>query len=163
MILEPVPSSFIVERTQPTLSELRWALENGVIGAQTVVDVAGAVVAREDAPSNLTVQLASVSHAELPEVSERLAEVPLPSDDAETKRKWTWVLLSWAYERHRDDEHVADVLGELYADLGYPEEMVPFGPYAPAYQGKRDPADVRRDILHEWRKYLEHGAERFAA
>jgi hypothetical protein len=60
MILEPLPSSFIVERTQPTLSELRWALENGVIGAQTVVDVASAAVEREEAPSDLTVQLAGV-------------------------------------------------------------------------------------------------------
>ena len=90
-----------------------------------------------------------------------LAGVSMPERAADVRRKWSWILLSWAYERHRDDDDVSNLLGSLYADLGYPEEMVPFGPYAPAYQGKRDPADVRRDILGEWRQYLEQGEEMF--
>jgi len=44
------------------------------------------------------------------------------------------------YEHHADDEDVFEKVAGLYADLGYPEAMVTFGPFAPAYQAKSDPA-----------------------
>ena len=163
MILEPIPSAFLMGLARFSVPELRWAYDNGLIGAQTVVDLARAMVAREDSSPELVVQLAEALHADLRDVTQLLENVSPGGDHTEIKRKWTWVVLSWAYERHRDDARAPEVLEELYADLGYPEEMVPFGPYAPAFQGVRDPTDVRREIMHEWRSYLEHGAELFAS
>jgi|SRR6478736_6685447 len=160
MIPEPMPSSFILKNAQLSLTELRWALENGLIGAQNVVDAAAWMLA-DGQDSEFLVQLAGVTHAELPDVTRMLSCVAMPERDTDAKRKWTWLTLLWVYERCRDDERVADILGELYADLGYPEEMVSFGPYAPAYEGKRQPATVRQEILVEWRKYLKQGEELF--
>lgn len=161
MILEPLPSSFILGKTRLSLPEVRWAYENGLIGAQTVVDVAVAMLTEGLNSSELVVNLAGVGHADLPEVGELLAQVALPSDVEEIKKKWTWIVLSWAYERHHEDAEVSDVIEGLYADLGYPEELASFGPYAPAYQGKRDPVEVRRDILGQWHKYLKSGEALF--
>lgn len=160
-MLEPLPSSFVLDKTQLSLSEVRWAYENGLIGAQTVVDVAVSMLTEGLDTSELVVNLAGVGHADLPEIKTLLAQVSLPSGTDEIRRKWTWLVLSWAYERHRDDPGAAAMIEELYADLGYPEELASFGPYAPAYQGKRDPVEVRQDILAQWRKYLERGESQF--
>jgi len=143
------------------LPELNWALDNGIIGAQTIVDVAASMIGSKD-DSDIITRLAGVNHAELPEVREILAEVP--SDDGQAdviRRKWLWLVLSWLYEHHGDDEDVFEKVDGIYADFGYPEEMVTFGPYAPAYQAKGDPATMREEVLREWRRYLARGNETF--
>jgi len=161
MLPEPIPSSFLLKKTDLSLAELRWAFDNGLIGAQSVVDVAAAMVAKGDDSVHL-VHLAGILHSELPEVRGILESIPI--EDAElTRRKWVWLVLSWVYERRHNENDVFDTIDSLYADLGYPEEMVPFGPYAPVYQAKGDPTEMREQVLGEWRRYLERGEELFGA
>jgi hypothetical protein len=162
MLVGPIPSSFIQERTSLSLAELRWAFDNGVIGAQIVVDVAKSKAAREEDDSIVVRQLAAVAHPDLPQVREILLEVPLDNEEVNAiRRKWVWLVLSWLYENQRDDADVFDKVDGLYADFGYPEEMAAFGPYAPAYQVKGDSAQVREQVVGEWRQYLTRAGEEF--
>jgi hypothetical protein len=162
MLVGPIPSSFIVDKTLLSLSELRWAFDNAVIGAQTVVDVAKSMLARAGDGSNIVMRLAAVTHAGLPELREILLVVPLDEGEVDViRRKWVWLVLSWLYEHHRDDDDVLDKIDGLYADFGYPQEMVAFGPYAPAYQNKGDPVLQREAVISEWRQYLTRAGEEF--
>jgi hypothetical protein len=118
-----------------SLPELKWAFDNGLIGAQTVVDFAAVMVA-EGSDSPLLVDLAGTMHDELGAVKENVGKVMVhPASSEELRRKWVWLLMSWLYE-HQDEINVFETIDRLYADLGYPPEMAPFGPYAPAYQSK---------------------------
>jgi len=161
VLVGSIQSSFIGEKTSLSLPELRWAFDNGIIGAQIAVDVAKAMKRAGD-DSNVVTRLASVTHAELGEVREILSEVKVGDEEAdESRRKWAWLVLSWLYEHHRDDADVLDKIDGLYADFGYPQEMAAFGPYAPAYQAKGDPTDQRKEVVGEWRRYLARGEESF--
>lgn len=160
MLVKPMPSAFLLSKTSFALPDLRWAFENGIIGAQVVVDVASAMLA-DGNESERVVQLAALTHQELPEVKQILGGCLEGADIDTIGAKWLWLTLSWVYEQEGDEDSVFDTIDELYADFGYPKEMVPFGPYAPAYQGKRDRSEVRRDVLQEWRRYLARGEERF--
>jgi hypothetical protein len=155
-----IPTSFILERTSVSLSELKWAFDNGLIGAQTVVELAATKLA-EGADSPLLVDLAGTTHEDLPGVKKILEGlvVHLASSE-ELRRKWVWLLMSWLYE-HQDDGDVFETIDRLYADLGYPPEMTPFGPYASAYQAKGDPQDARKQVMREWHEYLERGQKEF--
>jgi hypothetical protein len=162
MLVGPIPSSFIIEKTSWSLPELRWAFDNGIIGAQIVVDVVTSMAARDGDDSNIVTRLAAVTHAELPEVSEILSAVPLENGEVDLiRRKWVWLVLSWLYEHHRDDDDVLEQIDGLYADFGYPPEMVAFGPYAPAYQVKGDPVAQREAVIGEWLRYLTRAGEEF--
>jgi hypothetical protein len=160
MLMDPIPSSFILGKTSWSLPELQWAFENGVIGVQTVVDVASSMLA-SGSDSDQVIRLAGLTHHELPEAKEILKGNLVGEDINVIRAKWVWLVLSWVYEKHSDESSVFDTIDALYADFGYPEEMVPFGPYAPAYQAKSDPAEMREEVLREWRCYLDRGEDRF--
>lgn len=160
-MLEPIPSAFILSKASWSLPEIEWAFSNGLIGAQTVVDVASSMLEAGD-DSELVLRLAGLTQAELPEAKE-LLQSAASSEPDELRAKWVWLVLSWVYESHGTEEGVFDKLDALYADLGYPEEMEPFGPYAPAYQAKDDPNEARDTVLGEWRRYLAEGDQRFGA
>jgi hypothetical protein len=88
---------------------------------------------------------------------EKLSVRKLPK--LEDKR--VWLVLAHLLGTHGHDESVFDKLDMLYADLGYPEEMRPFGPYAPAHEGKHDSETTRARILTEWRNYLTRAEATF--
>ncbi len=162
MVFQPLLSSFILNKTTVSLAELDWALNNGLIGAQTVVDIATSMLAAGD-QAGAVLDLASVSHAELSEVKDLLAGHSSGADESEIRAKWLWLVLAHLYETQSSDDSVFDRLDALYADLGYPEEMAPFGPYAPAYQSKDDPQRARNQVLKEWRSYLADAEARFGS
>jgi hypothetical protein len=87
MMLGPIPSSFVLQKAERSLPELRWALENGLIGVQNVVDAAGAMLACGQ-DSDLLVRLAGVTHAEFADVTGMLAEVRVPEPTRDVRRKW---------------------------------------------------------------------------
>ncbi len=158
MWIGSIPSSFIEEKTSVSLPELRWAFDNGIIGSQIVVDVARSMEARDGNDANVVAQLAMVTHADLLDVGDILPKVCLDEDEENAIRsKWAWLVLSWLYEQHRDDDDVLYRVERLYGDLRYPSEMAAFGPYAPAYQAKGDPAAMREEVVREWRRYLVEG------
>jgi len=108
------------------------------------------------------VQLAGLTHSELPEAKELLKGCA-GGDVEEPRAKWVWLVLSWVWERHGGDIDLfdsLDTLDSLYSDLA-PPEMEPFGPHAAAYQGKGDPQQAREQVLGELRKYLAEGESKF--
>jgi hypothetical protein len=162
-LIDSISSSFLVEHTSLSLPELRWAFDNGIIGAQVVVNIVRAMKGAGD-DDTIVRRLAVVTHGDLQDVRDIISSVELDDETVERSRhKWVWLVLSWVYERHRDDADVFEKLDGLYADLGYPEEMEAFGPYAPAYQTKGDPTDQRRQVVEEWRRFLSRGEESFGS
>jgi hypothetical protein len=161
MLPEPISSSFLAEKASLSLSDLRWAIDNGIIGAQTVVDGARTLLAEDD-KDPLVLELAALGPEELSSVTNLLQRVPVPEQaEADIRRKWVWLVLLWLYDRHHNEPDVLEAVESLYADLGYPDEMASFGPYAPAYQVRRDPNEQRDEVMSQWRKYLKDGAESF--
>jgi hypothetical protein len=161
MFVGPIPSSFMLKKNSLSLAELRWAFEKGVIGAQIVVEAAEWIAAREHGDASIAARLAELRHADLPDVKEILLAVPLDDDIDAIRRKWVWLVLSWLYENQRDDRDVFEKLDDLYADFDYPPDMAAFGPYAPAYQVKGDPAVQREQVVSAWQQYLARAAEEF--
>jgi hypothetical protein len=84
-----------------------------------------------------------------------------PASSEELRPKWVWLLMSWLYEHQDEEINVFETIDRLYADLGYPPEMAPFGPYVPAYQSKGDPQEAKRQVVREWHEYLERGEKEF--
>jgi hypothetical protein len=86
---EPIPASFVLEKTTLSLPELRWAFERGIIGAGFVVEAARAIPA-DDGAASLAMRLATLERAELSSVSELLATIEYAGDEEhEHHRKWT--------------------------------------------------------------------------
>lgn len=160
MLTRPLSSQFILQKAALTLADLQWAFDQGIIGAQAVVDVASALAASGDS-SEVILALAHLTHAELPDVRAMMAVKLDDEARANAKAKWLWLIVSWLYDTERDLEALFRELEQLYADYGYPEEMRPFGPYSPAYEGRRDPSEVRSALLGELQRYLKRGRDQF--
>lgn len=74
MLPQLIPASFILARASVSLPEMRWAFDNGLVGAQTIVDFAAAKMA-EGSDSPLFVDLAATAHEDLPGVKKILVGV----------------------------------------------------------------------------------------
>jgi hypothetical protein len=157
MLALAIPPSFLLSKSPLSLQEVRWALEAGIIGAQTTVDIATDLVAAGSTEA-VAIELAGLTREELGEAAHLLRQVRIPEELLDfIRRKWTWLVLAWTYEKHSGDSDFVAQVDSLYADLGYPDEMIPFGPFSQSYQGKVDPDDARKQITAAWQKYLAHG------
>lgn len=149
MLMRPLTSRFVLAKSDLTLAELQWAFENDVVGARVVIDAASDLVANGDT-SEVTRDLAGLKSADLSEVSSLLTCRLGEAEEVVAKAKWLWLVSSWVYEGERNWDALLGDLEGLYADFGYPEGMRTFGPYAPAYEGRRDGSEVRKAIENEF-------------
>jgi hypothetical protein len=84
------------------------------------------------------------------------------SDPEDSKRKFLYLTLAWAYENRNKYEDPLDAVSFIYADFDYPDEISHFVPFIPPTDGfdpsKLSRKEIYQRFLHLWREYLyNHG------
>jgi hypothetical protein len=162
----PIPTCFIIERTQLSWRDALFAYERQLIGWTTIVELAQSRLrANEDLPSQSESELATLDKSNTARVGELLRTMAMKPEEAdarevvEPKDKWLYLLLAWLYENRAS---VADPLADveaIYTDFDYPAEITSFVRYMPAtdgYEPNRHTEDENRERLYgKWLTFLD--------
>jgi hypothetical protein len=152
-----IPASFVEAKLDLSWRDVRFGIENGLLAAATAISLAIAACDREASPSAVLLELAGAQNSDpLESLVERLSEMEPPASPDATRKKWLYLTLAWLYE-HRDEyDAPLEVVEQVYADFGYPEEIVGFIRYMPMREpdlGTREANEER--LLSNWAQYLE--------
>lgn len=158
-----IPAGFIMTRAQMSWRELQFGLINELIDAQAVIDFAVDAVACSKQPSELVVELAGSSRTDpVDDLLERLASGEPERPEGESHDKWLYLTLAWLYECRGASQDPLQTVEEVYADFGYPEEIVGFVRYMPMDApdlGSREANEQR--LMERWKQYLDSSARRY--
>ena len=64
---------------------------------------------------------------------------------------WIYILLSWVFENKHNYINTFEIIDEIYADFGYPEEASTLIRYIPATEGSATSED---QLAHNWEDFL---------
>lgn len=157
-----IPLQFAQSKVPLNWMDFLWAYKRNLLTWKNLIQVA---IDRVDSGSDnsLEIELAAVDKQSVWKVSE-LAEIlanQCGNSDEESKQKWLFLYLAWAYENR---EKLADPLGVvegIYADFDYPssiESFVRFLPpsdgYAPAQHSQEQ---NHRRLMTKWEEFLQRG------
>ncbi|WFU05759.1 DUF2247 family protein (plasmid) [Rhizobium sp. CB3171] len=137
-------------------SELFHGLELGYLKQRDVVEFALEKLTVNSSADHYS--LASLDESEYYEVSDLICSLTKDEDDAgDAEKVWKYLLLLWLWKQK---DSLLDPLGaveELYADLGYPEDLSKLVRYMPPTNGS--PGSKKR-LMEYWNSLLEvYGVE----
>lgn len=157
-----VPYSFIRQRTRLSWRDVKFGIEEGILQPKDAIDVAMDVM-EHGAETEQVLALASSSPEDsLLGLVSQIAEQEKPPDLSIMRRKWAFLLLAWLYEHRARFSDPLDMVGKLYADLDYPEQVAPFVRYMPTDEpdlGSKDLNEQR--LFQKWADYLQKEARYF--
>ncbi len=152
-----LPADFVTARSRPTAAELAYGLDHGWIGAGDVVAIAEVELADGIATTPVVEELALLLRDEYVRVPDILAGVDVGQEDA--WRLWLFLALAWLRENRDRFQDPYEVIELIYADFGYPEEIVGLVRFMPAPAG----APVGLDAIDgRWASYLDERAHEYA-
>jgi len=159
-----IPYRFLRNRTRMSWRDVRFGLVNELLEPQAPVELAVDQVSERAESSEALLQLAGAGKDEPTlELVEQLADHEPPRSEDEIRDKWLYLVLAWIYE-HRDDyPDPLQLVEEVYADFGYPEQIAKFVRYMPMEGpdlGSRE-ANERR-LFERWKRYLAEVAPTYS-
>jgi len=166
--MQPIPWTFIRERTRLSWRDAAWGYHNACLGWSDVVQFACDRLATGEDDAAI-VELASLSKSDAHEAGKFLDKLALrlgDGDEASTKAKWLYLNLAWLFENRLTCDDPLEAVEMIYADFDYPEEVAPFVRYMPVADGY-DPGAHSAEanearLLAKWRNYLNTKARIFA-
>jgi hypothetical protein len=168
-MMKPIPLSFIRGRTSLSWSEAAWGYHNKHLSWPDAVELACDRLAEAD-EDPLVVELAGISKSnahEIGELLDKLASRSVSTDEASTKAKWLYLILSWLFENKAASDDPLATVEMIYADFDYPEEVSSFVRYMPVTDGYDPSAHTSEEnharLLEKWASYLNTKAQIFAA
>lgn len=155
-----IPLQFAQSKSSLNWMDLLWAYKSNLLTWKDLIQVAIDRV-DSDSDNSLEIELAAVDKESVWKVSE-LAQTlakQCSNSDEESKQKWLFLCLAWAYENR---EKLADPLGVvegIYADFDYPSAIESFVRFLPPSDGYV-PAQHTQEQNHQrlmanWEKYLQ--------
>lgn len=157
----PIPLSFVDMRLRLAWSDIAWGFQNGWLDAVSVVEYAVSQLAEGEDQSVAVVELAGLTRSEFVEVPFLLEKVVSTGaeDSTISRRKWLYLVLAWVYEHRADLADPLEVVEQLYADFGYPEEIQGFVRYMPPESNYEPKAHTHAEnvdrLLSKWKEYLD--------
>jgi hypothetical protein len=167
---QALPIDFVLKNGPLTWREAQWGYERQWLGWASAVDLAAAKLAAHATNHPLEVELAGLQKANAGEAGDlirQLAETEPAVPDEVLKRKWLFLVLSWLFENRAQFPDLLGLLGEIYGDFDYPDEIQRFLGFMPI-SGVYDPnlhigLENRTWLITRWREYLEAAGGKFGA
>jgi hypothetical protein len=137
--------------------DTRFGLVNELVDPETPVALAVDQLDELAEPSAMLLDLAGAGQGEPTlEFVELLADGEPQHSEDEIRDKWLYLVLAWTYEHRGQYPDPLQRVEEVYADFGYPEQVVGFVRYMPMVGpdlGSRE-ANERR-LFERWKTYLD--------
>lgn len=158
----PIPFSFVRIHLDLTWDDVLWGLQEGWLEPASVVEYAVSRLEEDKDCDSSVVDLAGLTAGELAQVStllEGVASGPDGQQQAESRKRWLYLALSWVYEHSEDFPDPLGIVEELYADFDYPQEMRSFVRYMPPEDDYEPQAHTTTEnidrLFKKWREYLD--------
>ena len=155
---------FIRERVRLSWGEVLFGLIEELIDPAAPSLLAADMV-NDDTDDAALIELAGLSTKEDPEPCVRkLAERPADQASSDGPAKWLYLVLAWIFEHRREYPDPLRAVAAVYADFGYPKQIVSFVHYMPMDGpdlGSRARNEAR--LYDRWQRYLQNEQRRFAA
>jgi hypothetical protein len=155
-----IPIHYVLGKMRPTWADLRFGLQRGYINETDVVEAAVEQVRDNPDATSTEIDLAGLLKNEVNHVRlllHQLASTP-ETADATAAKKWLYLVLAWLYDQRESLDDPLGAVEAVYADFGYPEEIVGFVRYMPPRDEYR-PQDHSREenvsrLFRLWNEYL---------
>lgn len=155
-----IPYRFVRARMSVNWSDVHFGLANELLDPQAPLELAAQQIAElpPSPPSALKELLRDGASDVNLGLVQQLADAA-PSDEAETRQRWLYIVLAWFYDHRDTDPDPLQRVEEVYGDFGYPNQIAGFVRFMPM-QGSdlgNSEANVRR-LFDRWRMYLEQAS-----
>lgn len=150
--MTPLLDGLYIYHKTPTLSwkELRYGLNKRYIDERGVSRYASEILTLDSCDKQ--VELASLNFQDLFNAHELLNSLAQDSKTTKDPSKiWIYILLSWLFENKHNYIDPFEIIDEIYADFGYPEEISTLVRYMPATE---DSAKSENQLVRNWEKFL---------
>ena len=159
-----IPAAFVRDRCRLTWREIRYGLDEELLAPDAPIDFAMTELAAVGEPPDALVELAAAGKGEATRhLVDELADAEPDRDSAEIRDKWLYLVLAWIFENRANFPSPLQTVEEVYADFGYPSEIVGFVRYMPTSAPSLGDRQLNEQRLYEnWRQYLVDAAAKFA-
>ncbi len=159
-----IPASFVIERASMSWREVRFGIDDELLAPGAAVDFALEQLSTLDNPAAALIELAISRRDErLKELIDRLADLEPEISAQDLRDKWLYLVLAWIYQHRSGFTDPLQTAEGVYADFGYPSQMVGFIKYQPMEGpdlGSRE-ANERR-MMGRWKAYLDEAGSKYA-
>lgn len=152
-----IPAAFVLKRTRMRWREVLFGLANELLDPAAPVDLAAAQMTEEASNPPTLIELAASNAAD---PTRGLVETLAPSEpmlsEEEVRDKWLCLVLAWLFEHRHNYRDPLELVEEVYADFGYPEQLAGFVRSMPMEGpdlGSRAQNEAR--LLERWRRFVE--------
>lgn len=157
LINTDISYDFLRAHTNINWSSLRFGLRNGLISYMVPIKFAIDQSSDFDIPNPKILDLSTAKGEELVgSLVDELANSEPISPDEKFLSEWLYIVLAWVYD-HRDSyADPLQMVENIYADFGYPENIKGFVRYMPMEGedlGSREANENR--LFERWRAYLK--------
>jgi hypothetical protein len=158
-----ITAEYILGKSPLSWREIKWAYKHGMFGRGMLVSLAHQ---KDDTP--LVVELSTLDKDHLWRAEDIILELannePEISED-EIVKKWLYIVLSYIYENKELYDPWSKV-EEIYADFGYPPELIPIVRYMPKDRSEYNPTEHTQEenlqrFFRLWKEYLDQNGSKY--
>ena len=160
MKISAIPITFILKKVALSWPDILWGHEYGYLNWTAVIKLAEQRLA-EGSEKPLEVELAGFTKEQASQVDDLLKELagnPPKNILEQSKKKWLFIMLSWAYENRINFLDSLETIDGIYADFDYPPEIDYLWIYTPPTDGydpsKHTDEENEKRYNQKWGKYL---------
>lgn len=163
-----IPIHFAQRKCRLNWSDLLWAYRREFLTWRDLIKVASDQV-QSGSENSLEIELSEVTKEYVWKVSELAQTLADRSNNSEeeSKQKWLYICLSWAYERR---ELFVDPLGEveiIYANFDYPSAVKSFVRFLPPLDGyvpaQHSQEENHQRLMKNWDEYIRRNCQEWSA
>jgi hypothetical protein len=154
-----IPIQFAEKKVRLRWADLLWGYEKALITWRDLVYFAKEKEI-DGVADELELELSTVDKNcvwKVRELAENLRKNESFKED-DLKNNWMFLTLSWIYENRENFADPLELVEEVYADYGYPDQLIPFVRFIPPLDGY-DPASHTKEenvdrLMKNWESYL---------
>ncbi len=161
LIKMQIPWSFIRARCKLAWREILFGLDNELLAPDAPREVAIDEMGEDPSPACMALAISEPSDPMRSRV-QQLAEAEPAQPDDEIRDKWLYLVLAWTLENAGLLDKPLDVVHEVYADFGYPEDMRAFDPYASTDEAFISREHTEKLLFERWKAFVAERAARYA-
>lgn len=152
----PIPVDFIAPRVSLRATELAYGLSEGWLAARDVVSLVRKAAIDGRPLSKALEEITLLFDDDLDEVPRLLAADTDQEEDA--SEVWLFLSLAWLFDHREEFPDPLGVIEMLFADFGYPEQMIGLVRYMPVVDSA--PGGVEA-IERRWATFLDECARAY--
>lgn len=158
-----IPVTYITEKADISWQDIKFGLDNELVDPVSVIDLIDKHADQINNSRDKLVDYLNINNIEsIKEIVDKMANRRLELSDNEIRDKWLYITLAWIYDHRNEYSDPLQIVEEIYADFGYPDQIKKFVRYMPMEGpdlGDKEKNENR--LFRRWEQYIENSSHIF--